>query len=149
MDYIWPSALTGSFMGIVKENLAVTMKLVWIILFQIILFLILSGCTSLSANPEVTVTSLDLGDIPQEQVGNFDVYTESFLIENPTNLTFENVGVDIKLQPTSTFCHGTANSFDYPELYPREKKIEQISIAEFGSLGCQYNYSYQVFSTKK
>jgi hypothetical protein len=93
----------------------------------------------------VTVTSLDLGEIPQVQVGEFDVYTETFLIENPTNVTLENVGVDISLQPTTTYCHGVTKSLSYPELFSREKKTERISIAEFGELGCQYNYSYQIY----
>ena len=98
------------------------MKLIWNILLLIFLFSTFIGCTTSSSNPQVTVTSLDPGDIPQEQVGNFDIYTESFLIENPTNLTFENVAVDIKLQPTATYCHGITKSFDFPQLFPRRKK---------------------------
>ena len=124
------------------------MRRIFIILSLIFLLSICIGCTTPTRSPQITVTSLDPGDIPQEQVGNFDIYTESFLIQNPTNLTFENVGVDIKLQPTTTYCHGVTKSFDYPVLYPLEKKNEQISIAEFGSLGCQYNYTYQVYVTQ-
>ena len=116
----------------------------WQIVSIILVFITVAGCVSPSRNPGVTVTSLDLGDIPQESVGNFDVYTESFLIENPTNVTLENVGVDITLLPTAAYCHGVTKSFVYPKLDSRERKIEQISIAEFGSLDCQYNYSYQV-----
>jgi hypothetical protein len=109
-----------------------------------VLFSVMTGCVSQSQPTGVTVTSLDRGEIPQMQAGEFDVYTGTFLIENPTNVTFENIGVDISLQPTMTYCHGVTKSFTYPELFSREKKTEQISIAEFGNLGCQYNYSYQV-----
>lgn len=112
----------------------------------LIFFLMITGCVSSPQNPGVTVTNLDTGDIPQVPVGNFDVYTDSFLIENPTNATLENVGVDITLLPTAAYCHGATKSFTYPLLYSREKRTEQISIAEFGSLDCQYNYSYQVYS---
>ena len=120
------------------------MRLSWQLVLVFVIFLTVAGCVSPSRNPGVTVTSLDPGDIPEDTVGNFAVYTESFLIENPTNATLENVGVDITLMPTTTYCHGVTKSFSYPQLNSREKKTEQISIAEFGSLGCQYNYTYQV-----
>ena len=131
----------------VVENLHDIMRRKLVILCLVFLFSLFSCCTSSSLNRQITVTSLDPLDIPSDQVGNFDVYTESFLIENPTNLTFENIGVDIRLLPTATYCHGLTKSFDYPQFYPREKKTEQISIAEFGSLNCQYNYTYNVYST--
>ena len=95
----------------------------------LIFFLMITGCVSSPQNPGVTVTNLDTGDIPQVPVGNFDVYTDSFLIENPTNATLENVGVDITLLPTAAYCHGATKSFTYPLLYSREKRTEQISIA--------------------
>ncbi len=104
------------------------------------------GCTAGTKNPTLTVTSLDNGDIPFEPVGKFDIYTASFQIRNPTNITVENVGVDITLLPKSAYCHGITKTFSYPRLVPQEKRNEQFSIAEFGDLGCMYNYTYQVSS---
>ena len=112
----------------------------------ILLMLFFSGCVSHARNHDITVSNLDPDGFPQDVVGNFDVYTGSFQVKNPTNTTFDNVEVDITLAPTSTYCHGLTKSFTIPRLFPLEKRAIEISIAEFGSLYCQYDYSYQVFT---
>ena len=117
-----------------------------IVILAIMLFC--PGCISSSRNHDITVSSLDLNGFPQDAVGNFDVYTAGFRITNPTNTTFENVDVDITLAPTAAYCHGLTEKFSIPRLFPFEKRTVQISIAEFGNLDCQYNYTYQVFTWK-
>ena len=120
---------------------------VWKILILLIM-LFCAGCVSNIQNHDITVSSLDLNGFPQDAAGNFDVYTGSFRIANPTNTTFENVEVDITLAPTAAYCHGLTKKFSIPRLFPFEKRTVQISIAEFGNLDCQYNYTYQVFTRK-
>ena len=105
-----------------------------------------TACVSRSGTRDITVTSLDPGEVPIDPVGNFDVYTPSFLITNPTNITFENVDVEITLMPTSAYCHGQTKTISIPTVFPLMKKTVQVSIAEFSGLDCQYNYSYQVFT---
>jgi len=100
----------------------------------------------MNRNYDITVSSLEPEGFPQDIVGNFDVYTGSFQITNPTNITFDNVDVEIALNPTTSYCHGLTKTFSIPRLSPLEKKKVQMSIAEFGSLDCEYNYSYQVFT---
>ena len=111
----------------------------------VFLVLVCTGCVLRNANTDITVTGLDLGEIPKDPVGNFDVYTMNFRIANPTNTTFENVDVEISLMPTSVYCHGHIKTFSIPRLFPLMKKTVQVSIAEFSDLDCQYNYTYQVF----
>ena len=112
----------------------------------LVVMLFFTGCVSPARNQDITVSSLDSGLFTQDTVGNFDVYTGSFQVTNPTNSTFENVEVDLTLAPTASYCHGLTRTFTIPRLIPREKRTIQVSIAEFGSLDCQYNYTYQVFT---
>jgi hypothetical protein len=112
----------------------------------VFLVLVCTGCVSRSGNRDITINSLDPGDIPKESVGNFDIYTMSFQISNPTNSTFENVDVDIRLMPTAAYCHGQTKTFTIPTVFPLMKKTVEVSIAEFSDLDCQYNYTYQVFT---
>jgi hypothetical protein len=116
------------------------------VVLVVILILFSGGCVSDVRNTAVTVTSLDTGEIPHDTVGNFDVYTERFLISNPANISAENIDVNIMISPTAAYCHGKTTVFSIPRLDPNEKKTVQISIAEFGDLDCQYNYTYQVFT---
>jgi hypothetical protein len=117
----------------------------WMILiFFIMLFFM--GCVSTTRNYDITVSNLDPDGFLQDTVGNFDVYTGSFQVTNPTNTTFDNVDVDIALAPTATYCHGLTQTFSIPRFSPLEKKTLHVSIAEFGNLDCQYNYTYQVFT---
>ena len=112
----------------------------------LVVMLFLTGCVSPARNKDITVDNLDLGGFAQDTIGNFDVYTGNFQITNPTNSTFENVEVDLTLAPTAAYCHGLTKTFTIPRLIPREKMKVQMSIAEFSSLDCQYNYTYQVFT---
>ena len=112
----------------------------------VFLVLVCTGCVSRTGNRDITVNALDFGDIPKESVGNFDIYTMSFQISNPTNSSFENVDVDITLMPSAAFCHGQTKTFTIPTVFPLMKKTVEVSIAEFSDLDCQYNYTYQVFT---
>jgi hypothetical protein len=118
---------------------------IWRITALVLLVMVCSGCVSRSGTRDITVNSLDPGDIPKDTVGNFDIYTQSFQITNPTNSTFENVEVAITLMPTAAYCHGQTKTFSIPSLFPLMKKTVRVSIAEFSDLDCQYNYTYQVF----
>jgi hypothetical protein len=108
--------------------------------------LFFSGCISQNRNYEITVSSLDPDGFEQDIVGNFDVYTGTFQITNPTNISYEAVDVEIVLKPTTSYCHGLTKTFSIPNFSPLEKKKVQVSIAEFGSLDCKYNYTFQVFT---
>jgi hypothetical protein len=122
-----------------------TMRTSLLVIPVVILILFFSGCVSDVRNTAVTVTSLYTGDIPHDTVGNFDVYTQRFLITNPANISAENIEANIMISPTAAYCHGKTETFSIPRLNPNEKKTVQVSIAEFGDLDCQYNYTYQVF----
>ena len=112
----------------------------------IFIMLFFAGCVSHNPNHDITVKNLYPEGFPQDIVGNFDVYTGSFQVKNPTNTTFDNVEVDITLTPTAAYCHGVTKTFTIPRLFPLEKRTVEISIAEFGELDCQYDYTYQVFT---
>jgi hypothetical protein len=116
------------------------------ILFIFFIMLFFTGCLSQNRNYDITVSSLEPEGFPQDIVGNFDVYTGSFQITNPTNITFEDVDVELALNPTTSYCYGLTKTFNIPRFSPLEKKKVQVSIAEFGSLDCQYNYTYKVFT---
>ncbi|MDO9323361.1 MAG: hypothetical protein Q7T80_00205 [Methanoregula sp.] len=117
----------------------------WIVVFMVLL-LFVTGCVSHNRNTDITVTSLDPEGFLQDMVGDFDVYTGSFQVNNPTNQTIENVDVDITLATTSSYCHGLTKTFSIPRLSPLENRTVEVSVAEFGNLNCQYDYSYQVFT---
>jgi len=122
------------------------MKYTGCILSIFFIMLFFSGCISTNRNYDIIVSSLEPEGFPQDIVGNFDVYTGSFQITNPTNITFDDVEVELTLNPTTSYCHGLTKTFSIPRFSPLEKKKVQISIAEFGSLDCEYNYTYQVFT---
>jgi hypothetical protein len=113
---------------------------------MLIIIFFFAGCVSPERNRDITVDNLDFGGFTQDTVGNFDVYTGNFLVTNPTNITYDNIEVDISLAPTSAYCHGLTKTFSIPQLSPLEKKKVQLSIAEFGNLDCQYNYTYQIYT---
>lgn len=118
----------------------------WIATIIILMFLV-SGCVSSIRNDDITVTGLDSGGFLLDPVGNFDVYTGSFSVANPTNRTVENLAVDITLIPAASYCHGMTKTFTIPRLEPLQKEKVQMSIAEFGNLNCQYDYAYRVTTT--
>lgn len=124
----------------------VTVRCVPAVILLVVLVVLTCGCTSTTRNTDITVTSLDNGDVPFDTVGNFDVYTGSFLIANPSNATTENINVKIVVSPTAAYCHGHTATFEIPRLDPHAKKTVRVSIAEFSGLDCQYNYTYQVFT---
>jgi hypothetical protein len=128
------------------EGCSDRMNGIWRVVSLVFLVLVCTACVTRTGNRDITVSSLDPGDIPKDAVGNFDIYTQSFLITNPTNSTFENVDIEITLMPTAAYCHGQTKTFSIPTLFPLMKKTVPISIAEFSGLDCQYNFTYQVFT---
>ncbi len=119
------------------------------VVLLVFLVLVCTACVSRGGTRDITVTSLDPGEVPRDPVGDFDIYTQSFLITNPTNITFENVDVEITLMPTAAYCHGQTKTISIPAVFPLMKRTVQVSIAEFSGLDCQYNYSYQVFTGRR
>lgn len=118
---------------------------IWIILI-VALILFFSGCTSHTKNQNITVSNIDPYGFQQNIVGDFEIYTGSFLVTNPTTTTFDNVDVDITLIPSAMYCHGLEKTFNIPRFLPLENKTFEISIGEFANLNCQYDYTYQVFT---
>jgi hypothetical protein len=119
-----------------------------------LLFLILAilscstGCVSKNYNPGITVTSPDITDMAVTNVGNFDLYAAEFQIENPTNRTLKNVQVQINLVPALAYCHPLTKTIEIPVFNPLEKKSEEVSIAEFSELGCQYSYTWSAVAER-
>jgi hypothetical protein len=114
----------------------------------VIFLLFFAGCISPTPNQNITVINLDTEGYVKDTVGNFEVYTGSFQIMNPTNLTLENVDVDIILVPTAPYCHGVTKTFHISRLISSDTKTVEISTAEFANIDCQYDYTYQVFLQK-
>ncbi len=122
------------------------MKIFFFFLGFLTLLLLCGGCESRYQNPGIKITSVDISDITPVNVGSFDTYTINFRIENPTNVTFENVEAKIILIPSMTYCHQQTTTLEIPVIYPNEKKNEQISFSEISDLNCQYTYQYGVKS---
>jgi len=120
----------------------------WIVVVMVLL-LFVTGCVSPARNTDITVTSLDPDGFLQDTGGDFDIYTGSFLVQNPTNRTLEDVDVDITLATTSSYCHGLTKTFNYPRLLPLENRTVVLYATEFANLDCQYDYTYQVFTPNK
>lgn len=116
------------------------------ILVILVILLVSAGCVSKTQNTSVRITGLDVGDLTPVTEGSFDVYTADFRVENPTNMTFQNVEVTINLLPLTLYCHPQSTIIDIPVLNPVEKRIERWSFSEFSDLDCQYNSSYSVTS---
>ena len=104
------------------------------------------GCVSRAPNPVITVTSDDLDSFTPVNTGSVDFYTTDFRIENPSNRTFENIEVQVTLNPVTAFCHVQSATFEIPSLSPKEKKTEQIAFSEFSDLDCAYNFTSSVTS---
>jgi len=117
------------------------------VLISLIVFVgVVCGCVTQSSNSDITVTGLDTLEVPQMNIGSFDVYTEHYQIENPSNRTLTNVEVDLTIIPVTSYCHQQDKKFSYPVLTPKQKVIEQVSFIEFSGLDCEYNYSYGAFT---
>jgi hypothetical protein len=108
--------------------------------------LLVAGCVSRAPNTAITVTSDNLDDFTPVNTGSVDFYTADFRIENPTNQTFQNIEVQVTLNPVVAFCHIQSATFTIPSLAPREKKTEQIAFSEFSDLDCAYNFTSSVTS---
>ena len=117
----------------------------WIVL-ALCLCMLSTGCVSRAPSTAITVTSDNLDDFTPINTGSVDFYTADFRIENPTNRTFENVEVEVTLNPVVAFCHIQSATFEIPSLAPREKKTEQIAFSEFADLDCAYNFTSSVTS---
>ncbi|MEN6395872.1 MAG: hypothetical protein ABFC78_05245, partial [Methanoregula sp.] len=78
--------------------------------------------------------------------GAVDFYTVDFRIENPVNRTFENVEVEVTLNPVTAFCHVQSATFEIPSLAPKEKITGQMAFSEFADLDCAYNFTSSVIS---
>ena len=122
------------------------MRTASIVLGMMVILSVSSGCSSPYQNTGIRISSIDISDITPVNVGSFDTYTVNFRIENPTNVTFENVRAQITLIPSMTYCHPQTTTLVIPVFYPNEKKIEQLSFSEIGGLDCQYTYQYVVTS---
>jgi hypothetical protein len=123
-----------------------TMRRCWWIVVLVLSLLITAGCVSRSPNTEITVTSDNLDDFTPINTGSVDFYTADFQIENPSNRTFENVEVQVTLNPVVAFCHTQSTTFTLPSLAPKEKKTEQIAFSEFADIDCAYNFTSSVTS---
>lgn len=120
------------------------MKNVLMILAVFVILLVCAGCVSKTQNTVIRVTDLEVGDITPVPDGSFDVYTADFRIDNPTNMTFQNVEVTANLLPLSLYCHPQSTTINIPVLNPVEKRIERWSFSEFSNLDCQYTLRYTV-----
>jgi anionic cell wall polymer biosynthesis LytR-Cps2A-Psr (LCP) family protein len=121
-------------------------KIGWILVvfFMMSLF---AGCVTKYPIPGITVSAgtEDITPIGSGQ-SSFDVYTEVFQIENPTNRTFTNIDIQITVTPTTAFCHSQTRTITVPILSPLQKKTEDVSFSEFSGLDCQYMYTFDVSS---
>ena len=122
------------------------MKCVHLTLLILFVFLLGAGCVSRSPNTSIRVSGTDIEDITPVRVGQFDTYTATFRIENPTNQSFKNVEILFNLIPTTMYCHTQAQDVKIPAVTPLERKTEQFSFSEFANLDCDYTYTYQVTS---
>jgi hypothetical protein len=118
----------------------------------VVVFLIVmvcgAGCVTKYENPGITVTSPDIMDITPTNVGNFDLYAIEFQVENPTNMTFKNVEVQINVIPVIAYCHPLAKTIEIPSFSPAEKRKEIVSLTEFSDLQCEYSYTYSVVAER-
>jgi hypothetical protein len=124
------------------------MKSVHLILLLLFVLLFSTGCTSRSPTTSIHVSGTDIEDITPVRIGQFDTYTATFRIENPTNQSFRNVEVRFNLVPTTMYCHTQTQDVKIPVLNPLERKTEQFAFSEFADLECEYTYMYEVTSEK-
>ena len=117
------------------------------ILVMVVAFLLAAGCiSSRITNTAITVTTDELDNFVPVNTGSFDFYTMDFQVENPTNMTFENIEVQIRMMPITAYCHSQSAIFDIPSMTPHQKLRETFSFSEFADLDCAYNFSSSVTS---
>jgi len=110
-------------------------------------FLLAAGCVSTRiTNTAITVTTDELDNFFPVNTGSVDFYTTDFQVANPTNVTFENVEVQVTMMPITAYCHSQAATFDIPAMTPHQKVRETVSFSEFADLDCAYNYTALVTS---
>jgi hypothetical protein len=124
------------------------MKPVHLILLVLFVMSLGAGCTSRSPTTSIRVSETNIEDITPVRVGQFDTYTATFRIENPTNMSFRNVEVRFNMVPTTMYCHTQTQDVMIPVVNPLERKTEQFAFSEFADLDCQYTYTYEVTSDK-
>jgi len=106
-----------------------------------------AGCMSTRIqNTAITVISGDLDSFIPLNVGSVDFYSADFQVENPTNVTFENIEVQVHLMPTTAYCHSQSSAFEIPSMTPHQKLKETFSFSEFADLDCGYNFTSSVTS---
>ena len=106
-----------------------------------------AGCMSTRIqNTAITVISDDLDAFTPLNVGSVDFYSADFQIENPSNVTFENIEVQVHLMPTTAYCHSQSSTFEIPSMTPHQKLKETFSFSEFADLDCAYNFTSSVTS---
>ena len=117
-----------------------------LILLLVFIIVLGAGCVSQVPNRDITVTSPDIDHPEPTNIGSVDMYTPQFRITNPSNKTYTNIVVNIDVTPLLTYCHPATKTIEITALHPREKTFEQIPIAEFGNIDCQYSFTYNVVS---
>ncbi|MFA4876854.1 MAG: hypothetical protein WC586_05535 [Methanoregula sp.] len=122
------------------------MKKAGLVLLILIIISWSTGCVMQQHNAEIEVTSPDISSPDTIHAGSVDLYTPQFRITNPSNRTYTNILVRININPLLTYCHPLSKEFEIPVLNPGQKRIEQVSIAEFVDMDCQYSYTYEVVS---
>ena len=118
----------------------------WILIMAAALLLTAGCVSSRITNTAITVTTDELDNFIPVNTGSFDFYTTDFQVENPTNRTFENIEVQVRLMPTTAYCHSQSATFDIPSMTPYQKLRETFSFSEFADLDCAYNFSSLVTS---
>ena len=118
----------------------------WILVMAAALLLAAGCVSSRITNTAITVTTDELDNFVPVNTGSFDFYTTDFQVENPTNRTFDNIEVQVRLMPTTAYCHSQSATFDIPSMTPYQKLKETFSFSEFADLDCAYNFSSSVTS---
>jgi hypothetical protein len=125
-----------------------SMKPVHLILLIFFIVSLSTGCTSRSPTTSIRISETNIEDITPVQVGQFDTYTATFRMENPTNQSFRNVQIRFNLVPTTMYCHTQTQDVNIPTVNPLARKTMQFAFSEFADLDCQYTYTYEVTSEK-
>ena len=98
------------------------MKTACIILGMLVIFSVSAGCVSEYQNPDIRITSIDISDITPIPVGSFDTYTVNFRVENPMNVTFDNVRAQIVLIPSTDLLPPADNKPEIPGILSEREK---------------------------
>jgi hypothetical protein len=119
-----------------------------ILLVFLLLVSIMAGCTSRSPTTAIQISDTNIEDVTPVRIGQFDTYTATFRMENPTNVSFNNVEITFTLIPVTSYCHTQTQVVTLPSVAPLEKKTHQFAFSEFADLNCQYTHTYEITSEK-